>query len=152
MDIKDNLIVILDEKYSSPIDLFNKVIENPEISCLVKDSFLDEIIKREEDYPTGISGPYVNFAIPHTDPDNLENPFVAVIKPEFPVQFDAMGMEEGKVLAEIIVMLGVNKNGQQIDLLQKLMEFFLNEEDVNTIMRSNNKEFINKKIKNLLFN
>ncbi|MBO1307656.1 PTS sugar transporter subunit IIA [Enterococcus sp. 669A] len=146
-DILDNLVVFLDGSYDSEFDLFKKIVESDKVKHFVKDSYYEAITAREKEYPTGICGPVIDFAIPHTDPENLVNPFVAIIKPSAPVTFEPMGMAEEKVRAKLILMLGVNKDGQQIELLQKLMSFFSDEAEVTSVMNETDEEAIKAKMK-----
>lgn len=149
-DLLDNLVVILDENYESDVDLFRKVIDSDKVRPFVKDSYFDAIVAREEEYPTGITGPFIDFAIPHTDPQHLVEPFVAVVRPRESVQFNPMGMAEEKAEAKLIVMLGIQKGGQQIEMLQKLMAFFMEESAIDSIFKTNEEEQIRTKMRKVL--
>ncbi|MDT2660746.1 PTS sugar transporter subunit IIA [Enterococcus hulanensis] len=149
-DLLDNLIVILDEEYENDIDLFRKVVESEKVRPFVKDSYFDAIVAREKEYPTGISGPFIDFAIPHTDPQHLVEAFVVVIRPKGFVEFNPMGMAEEKAEAKLIVMLGIQKDGQQVEMLQKLMAFFMDETEIDDICNTHDEELIRIKMRKVL--
>ena len=66
-------------------------------------------------------------AIPHVDPEHIKRPYIAVIKPKTPIVFEAMAGMGYDVPAQLIVNLGVMRDGGQVAVLQKLMNIFMNE-------------------------
>ncbi|MBL1230691.1 PTS sugar transporter subunit IIA [Enterococcus sp. BWB1-3] len=100
----------------------------------VKENYYQSILKREEQFPTGIQTTTVGVAIPHADPENLNEPFIAVIIPQKSIEFEPMGIAEGKIQAKLIFMLGVLKNGDQVIALQKLMNLLSNDEAVQQLL------------------
>jgi mannitol/fructose-specific phosphotransferase system IIA component (Ntr-type) len=75
---------------------------------------------------------------------------VAVVRPKESVQFNPMGMAEEKAEAKLIVMLGIQKGGQQIEMLQKLMAFFMEESAIDSIFKTNEEEQIRTKMRKVL--
>jgi mannitol/fructose-specific phosphotransferase system IIA component (Ntr-type) len=61
-----------------------------------------------------------------------------------------MGMAEEKAEAKLIVMLGIQKGGQQIEMLQKLMAFFMEESAIDSIFKTNEEEQIRTKMRKVL--
>ena len=59
----------------------------------VKDTFADAIVKRESVYPTGLPVGQINVAIPHTDPEHVNNAAICLGILDKPVTFNVMGME-----------------------------------------------------------
>ena len=51
-------------------------------------------MKRESVYPTGLPVGEINVAIPHTDPEHVNNAAICLGILEKPVTFNVMGMEE----------------------------------------------------------
>lgn len=108
-------------------------------SCMLEQGFVNEsyyesILRREQQFPTGIQTSTVGVAIPHADPENLNKPFIAVVRPKQGIEFEPMGIAEGKIQAELIFMLGVLKNGDQVIALQKLMNLLTNDEAVRQLL------------------
>ena len=96
---------------------------------------MNGITTREKNYPTGLNVPTVGLAIPHTDPQFIENPYIAVIRPKHPVTFEAMAGIGDPVPADIIINLGVLRDGGQVKVLQTLMNIFADDTKVAEIMK-----------------
>ena len=72
--------------------------------------------------------PAAHIAIPHTDPDYVARPYIAVIKPAVPVTFNAMAGMGDPVAAQIVINLGITHEGGQVEALQALMNIFMDAE------------------------
>ena len=59
----------------------------------VNEGFHNAIIRREENFPTGLPTGEINVAIPHTDPEYVNRPAVCLGILDSPVKFNVMGME-----------------------------------------------------------
>ena len=93
------------------------------------------IKEREETYPTGLAFETVSVALPHVDPEHLNKPYIAVIKPKKPIAFRGMAGIDGDVPAQIIVNLGLTAHEEgQVAVLQALMGIFLDTDAVSRIM------------------
>ena len=94
----------------------------------VKPSFTDTVILREQNYPTGLTTELLSFAVPHTDACHVIHPAIVVAKLNTPIEFDAMGMEEGKIMAEYVFLLLLKKDGDHVAILQRLLSMCTNPE------------------------
>ena len=121
-------LVFFDLEAQDRQELFEELAERLVERDLIEDSWLEAICEREKDYPTGLSFPSVQVAIPHVDPEHIKRPYIAVIKPQQPVVFEAMAGLGDDVPAQLIVNLGVMRDGGQVAVLQKLMNIFMNED------------------------
>lgn len=140
----DEKLVFLEPNISNREELFKWFAEYMGKAGYVKDTFYDNIVTREKEFPTGLHAPSVEVAIPHTDPDNIIIPFIAVVRPKQPIEFEPMGNEEKNVQAELIFMLGVMKDGQQVIALQNLMALLCNDEAVEQLLKAKDgKEMVN---------
>lgn len=115
----------------------------------VKQSFLNALIEREEIFPTGLKTNTISVAIPHTDPKHILKPFIAVIKPNDPIIFREMGLDNEVVEAQMIFILGIKKSTKQVLLLQKLMDLFQDQPFMIKLMESKNKEEIYNLLKTI---
>lgn len=107
---------------------------------LIQGTWMDAILERERVYPTGLTCPSINVAIPHTDPVNIAHPYIAVIKPVQPVELRAMSDASQVVPAELVVNLGIVHSGGQVKVLQLLMMTFMNEAAVADIRAASSSE------------
>lgn len=137
-------LVFLDRQIENREQMFQEFSDIFIKSRLVKESFKENIIQREEEYPTGIQTETIGVALPHTDPENILKPFVAVIRPQKAVKFNPMGMAENEVEASLIFILGVKNDGGQVKLLQGLMNLLMKDEVVHSLMKETNEEKIIK--------
>lgn len=128
-------LVFFDFKATDRFDLFKKLGQKLDALGYIKDSWYEGIETREKNYPTGLAFESIAVAIPHVDPEHLEKPYIAVIKPKEPVVFEGMAGLGGEVPAQLIVNLGLTAHEEgQVAVLQALMNMFLDADAVTEIM------------------
>lgn len=89
----------------------------------VKPSYADAVVKREATMPTGLPlGQTVNVAIPHTDPEHVIRPGVALGILSAPVDFANMEEPDEAVAVGVVFLLAIDDKNKQIDMLQQIME------------------------------
>ena len=124
-------LVFFDFEAKDRFEFFNKMSEILVEKGYVKDTWLDAILTREKNYPTGLQFEHIAVALPHVDPENLVKPYIAVIKPKEPIVFEGMAGIGGDVPAELIVNLGLLAHAEgQVAVLQALMGVFMDEASV----------------------
>ena len=124
-------LVFFDFEAKDRFEFFNKMSEILVEKGYVKDTWLDAILTREKNYPTGLQFEHIAVALPHVDPENLIKPYIAVIKPKEPIVFEGMAGIGGDVPAELIVNLGLLAHAEgQVAVLQALMGVFMEEDTV----------------------
>lgn len=114
-------------------DLFQKMLARLEPMGYTKENWLDAMITRERAYATGLQTPTIGVAIPHAD-NCVNKAYIAVVKPVKPVVFQPMGGIGDEVQAELIINLGIVREGGQVDMLQALMKVFMDDGAVVDIM------------------
>ncbi len=90
----------------------------------VKESFVPAVIKREQEFATGLPTAEVGVAIPHTDVEHVLKQAIAVGVLEKPVEFGEMGNPGSTVLAQIVCLLAVAKSEIMVKMLQALVQMF----------------------------
>lgn len=111
---------------------------------LVKNTFYQAVMDREKVCPTGLCVNGVGIAIPHTDSIHIIEPQIGFMSLKEPVIFKDMVDDKHEIKVSVIFMLGLLKSEQQVKTLQKLVEFFQNEELLKRVIACNNHdEFIN---------
>jgi len=96
----------------------------------VKESFTHGLLDRESKYPTGIPIPHCGVAIPHCDPQHVNQPAIMVATLKEPVPFRSMEDPDQNVMIEFIFCLAVEHAEDQIKLLPKIIQAFVSEENV----------------------
>jgi PTS system galactitol-specific IIA component len=100
----------------------------------VKDTYSDAVIKREEIYPTGLPVGEISVAIPHTDPEHVNDAAICLGILDKPVTFNVMGMEGETVDVRLLFMLSILHKEDQMDTLQKLITVCQNQEQMKELL------------------
>lgn len=120
-------LVFFDLEAWDALELFDELEGRLKPLGYLKDTWKGAISEREKNYPTGLACPTAQIAIPHTDPVNLEKPYIAIVKPKSPIKFQPMGGMGDEVEASLVINLGIKRDGGQVEMLQKLMGIFMDE-------------------------
>lgn len=109
----------------------------------VNDKFLENVLKREEVYPTGLLVNGVGIAIPHTDSEYVKKSQLGFMSLKTPVIFNEMGTLDKEVKVSLIFMLALKEAHEQLSMLQQLIEMFQNEEVISSLLKiTDEEEFI----------
>jgi|LGOV01.1.fsa_nt_gb PTS system galactitol-specific IIA component len=108
---------------------------------IVKNGFIDAVIKREEKYPTGLPTK-IGVALPHTELDYVIKEGISILTLEKPIVFYEMGNPKEKVDVEIIFLLAIINPQNQIHILQKIVSMIQDEKVLNKIKSAKSSETI----------
>ncbi|MEK5039841.1 PTS sugar transporter subunit IIA [Sporosarcina sp. FSL K6-3457] len=133
--------ILLDLEGSTMEDVLHAMALNLEEQGLVKDSFKDAIIAREQEYATGLPTIGVSVAIPHTDPEHVNRKTICVAVLKETVDFGVMGDPEDTTPVKLVFMLAMDQADSQLSSLQKLMRIFQDEQTLQFL--ANEKEKTN---------
>lgn len=115
----------------------------------VKASYYNAILTREKKYPTAIKlGNGISVAIPHTEAIHVENSAIAIARIDNGVKFKLMEDPEEEVLVNLIIMIALKERDKQIEILEKLMELFQDQELMKSLVKANDKQELKKLINN----
>lgn len=103
----------------------------------VTDTWIEGITTREAKYPTGILAPTINVALPHTDPEFIKEQYIAVIRPIRPICFLSMDGSGMTVQTDLIFNLGLNGNGLQVEILQRVLNLIMDKELLGKLLEKN---------------
>lgn len=134
-------MMFLDQKFNTADDLFDFINQKALKNNFVKDGFLEGIKEREKKYPTALPGKKIDIAVPHTDPDYIINPFIAVVRCKEGIPFVQMGSDNLIINPKIFFVLGFKKEGcekYQVKALSLLIDYFIAKND-----GKNAEEFMN---------
>lgn len=128
VDIEIDTFEELIKKISEPL------IRKSDVSTV----FIDEVIKREEHFPTGLPTSPIGVAIPHTNAKFVNNNKVTIATLKKPIYMNIMGgMDEELIPVSIVFLLALGESNKQLNILQKLMSI-LNKEDILTRIKNGN--------------
>jgi PTS system galactitol-specific IIA component len=120
--------ILLRQTFRSSEEAIVKLSEPLQEKGYVGGQFAEAVLKRENDYPTGLPGKKIGIAIPHTDIRYVSATGIAVATLTEPVTFQSMGGSTEKVDASIIFLLAIHERLAQVDLLKQIMRLFRNDE------------------------
>lgn len=86
----------------------------------VKDSFVEAVLERERQMPTGIPVNEISVAVPHGDVEHVLAPAVAVATLDRPVPFRVMVNPQEVTDVSLVFMLALDKPDAQIQALQEV--------------------------------
>lgn len=112
-----------------------------------KESYVDALIAREKDFPTGINMGEIGIAIPHTDKDHVRRGGVAIGVLKQPVQFFQMGTTDEPVNAKLIFMLAVEDPKEHLVFLQRILMVLQDQKVLAKIIETEDKKQIIQIIK-----
>lgn len=86
-----------------------------------KESYVDALISREKEFPTGLDIDGIGVAIPHTDVSHVLKPGIAIATLQNPVTFTQMGTDDETTEVQLVFMLSVTDPNAHLDQLQRIL-------------------------------
>lgn len=127
----DKNLVFWEEKVKDRDELYQKIAKHLEKLSIVKSSYYGALTKRENEFPTGLKTEYLPIALPHANPENVNQAFIAVVRTKNPISMKTMGTSE-TVNVKNFFFLGIVKEKQnlQVKLLQRFMQLMTDQDFV----------------------
>ncbi|WP_300119425.1 PTS sugar transporter subunit IIA [uncultured Enterococcus sp.] len=139
-------LVSINVEVDSEEQLFSYVAKKLKEGRYVKDSYLEGITKREEEFPTGLITKNLNIALPHSDPEHIREPFIYVVRINNDVTVKQMG-DNQEMKVKDFFFLGIKEPSGQVGVLQSLMNLFMNDDFVKEYIEAQSQEEIFNTIK-----
>ena len=140
-------LIVVDVEATDCVDAIHKVGALLYENGYVKDTYIDAVAQREDDFPTGLNLQDISIAMPHTSGVHVNSPAVCVAKLKSPVTFGHMGDPDTKVPAELLFMMAIKDPDAQVETLQNVMGVFTNAEAVAALKAANDPESLYKAAK-----
>lgn len=121
-------LILLDYEADNKEDLLNSLASILKEKGYVKESYINGILEREKEFPTGLNTEGVKVALPHTDAKHVTKAAILIAKLKDPVIFKEMGMSNSDVDAKLIFMMAVKNPDEQVKTLSKLMSILCEKE------------------------
>jgi PTS system galactitol-specific IIA component len=107
----------------------------------VEELYWEDVLKREETFPTGLPTQPIAIAIPHADPDRVIKSGIAIAVFEEPVKFRIMGSNAPDMLdVPVVFMLALKDFKQQTAVIRDLMLLIQSGETIRAIYTAKNSE------------
>ncbi len=117
----DEKVMMINLQAQDASDALNQMSGALTAAGYVKESYAAAIIKREEEYSTGLPAEGMGIAIPHASTEHVNEAIIAVGVLEKPVAFRMMGNHDEIIQVEILFMLALKEAHSQLQMLQSLM-------------------------------
>lgn len=127
---------------SSQKDALKKTAELMEKTGIVKDDFFENILAREKKFPTGLKIGDIGIAIPHTDPEYVNEPGIAVSTMKDSVKFKRMDDPEEIVEAKVIFMLALQDGHNHLEMISSIVKMLSNKKVLNKLIQADSEETI----------
>lgn len=108
-----------------------------------KESYVQALIEREREFPTGLNVDGYGVAIPHTAVEHVNKSGIGIAILKNPVTFREMGAdEEDTVEVRIVFMLAVVEPNQHIEELQQILAVLQDKAVLGVLLQAESKEEI----------
>ena len=122
MDVLHPDAVLLGLDASTSEEVIRLLAQRLQTLGYVRDTFADAVVKREQEMPTGLPLERdENVAVPHTDPEHVIKPGVALATLARPVTFANMEDPDEMLAVGTVFLLAIHDKDQQIDTLRQIM-------------------------------
>lgn len=139
----DPELILLDVEATTYEDVMKTVGSALIQEGYTKESYIDALIEREKNYPTGLNVSGFGVAIPHADAKHVNKAGIAVATLKNPVTFDEMGgMDGDKIDVKLVFMLAVVDPNHHIDELGRIIEIIQDQEVLARLMNAADKQTI----------
>ncbi|MGX8833202.1 PTS sugar transporter subunit IIA [Amedibacillus sp. YH-ame6] len=108
----------------------------------VKNEYKEEVLKREEKFPTGLKIGKYNIAIPHTEPQYVNVPSIAIATLKRKVPFYRMDNCEEIVDVDIVLLLALNQSHTHVEILSKIISMCQDEKVIDELIQAKSEEKI----------
>lgn len=127
--LDENTIVLKMDKTTKE-DVIRALAAKLEMQGYVKSSYVDAVLAREATMPTGLPMGTAsrNVAVPHTDPEHVLKPGIALATLRRPLDFANMEEPDELVPVSTVFMLALNDKDAQVEMLSTIMEAIQDEE------------------------
>lgn len=140
-------LIITDLKANDYTDVMKKLGSVMIQEGYAKDSYIDALIEREQEYPTGLDIDGVGVAIPHTAVNHVKKQGIAIAVLEKPVTFFQMGTDDETVKVQVIFMLAVINANEHLDQLQTILKIIQDKNVLSDLMKTKDTKQIIKIVK-----
>lgn len=125
---------------SSQGELFAKMAAPLLEAGLVKEGYAEHVGRREESFPTGLPLGDLGIAVPHTDPEHVNAPAIAVATLAHPIVFKVMGSPNERTSVRLVFMLALDEGHEHLDVLKKIMGIAGKRDDLEAILQASSDE------------
>lgn len=140
----DKNLILLNLDVTNSTEVFETVGGRLMKQGYCKNTYVDALVEREKEFPTGINVGNCGIAIPHTDRGHVIKGGIAIGQLKNPVHFFQMGTTDIPVEAKLIFMLAIDDPERHLPLLQRILQIVQDEKVLSRLVHAKSKEDIVK--------
>lgn len=104
----------------------------------VKESFLENVLNREERFPTGLVMGEYNIAIPHTESVHVIRSGIAIGLMKDLVPFMRMDQQNESIGIKVVIMMALKGAHDHVEMLSEIIHMFQNDNVLKSLAKSKN--------------
>lgn len=144
-------LVFLDQDLKTSTEVLNYSFEQLRHLGYVETGYLDSILKREGQFPTGLMTHVgINIAMPHTEAEFAKKEGIVFIRTKNAITFNHMVNPDEEVATRLIFNIVVKNPKNQVIFLTKLMKMFQSESLLSYLLKATDKTEIVKKLQSFI--
>lgn len=145
----DDNIIFLNKSFSSREDMFKSISHELLDNNYVTEQYLEKVIQRENNHPTGFKLKTLNVAMPHVDCEFVRKNGMFIVTSKKGIIFKNAETDED-LFINIVFGLLLKESDMHLTFLMKLASSFGNDSILQKIVESNNKIEIKNILKDIL--
>lgn len=145
----DDNIIFLNQEFANREDMFKYISHELSKNNYVTDQYLEKVIQRENDHPTGFKLKTLNVAMPHVDCEFVKKNGMFIVTSKKGIIFKNAETDEDLSI-NIVFGLLLKESDTHLTFLMKLASSFGNDSILQKIVESNNKIEIKHILKDIL--
>lgn len=123
-------LVILQSPLSTDKEVIESLANRLHEKEYVKDSFIQAVLDREKVFPTGLQIGEINVAIPHAEPEHVNQACIGICSLKEPVLFSRMDDDSQKVPVKLVLMLALSEAHSHMEVLSRIIRSISDEKFV----------------------
>jgi len=135
-------LIFTDVVAKTPKDIFAQLGQAVVDEGYAKDTYVEALSTREDEFPTGLNIDGFGIAIPHTAVEHVNKSGIFIDVLRDPVTFIEMGSDDDPVDVKLVFMLAVVDPKQHIEDLKRILAIVTDKGVLTKLVEATNKEEI----------
>lgn len=145
----DSQDIFINKSFASREEFYGFITEHLLSEKKIKPSYKESILKREENFPTGLDTGSIKVAIPHTDYNQSKTTQLVITTLAEPIKFRQMDDPSQEIDISIILLILFNQPKKQLVLLQQIMKIVQNQQILTNILSQKTSDSMINLFKNI---
>lgn len=139
-NLLDKDLIVLHSNVQHYSDVFKELGQTMIDKGYANENYIEGLLERESNFPTGIPTETIGIALPHTDASFVKESKIGLLVLENPVKFGVMGGDGEETDVKIVFLLGCSEGNQHLQALQNVIELIQDANFVEKIVSLKSKD------------